>query len=199
MVLRGGNVGGPAAVPAEYRVELTVDGRTQAQPLQVVKDARLQDVSDADLREQFTFAMQVRDATSRSNGMVVEIRRMKRQTEDRAARAPAGNSRISALAKTVEAELSAVESDLYQVRNQSPRDTLNYPIKLNNQFAVLLADAEMGEARPTDSMYAVFRDLLSSLEKLAHRLEAIEKDNLAQLNEALKVAGLQPVPPAQPF
>ena len=67
---------------------------------------------------------------------------------------------------------------------------MNYPIKLNNQFAVLLADVEMGESRPTDQMYRVFNDLLRLLDTLTHRLEAIRKDNLEQLNDAYRAANL---------
>jgi uncharacterized NAD(P)/FAD-binding protein YdhS len=193
MILRGGSTIGPAAVPGNYFVELTVDGHTQRQPFVVVKDARLTGVTDADLREQFELAIKVRDATSRTNEAVVHIRAAKKQIEDRISRAAGSNARIERLGRTVEADLSVVESELYQVRNQSPRDTLNYPIRLNNQFAVLLADVEMGESRPTDQMYTVFDELLRSLEGLMRRLDAVRKDNLAQLNEALNAANLDPV------
>jgi hypothetical protein len=129
--------------------------------------------------------------------MVTRIRAFKSGIQDRVVKASSANPRLSSLAQTVETALSGVEGDLYQVRNRSPRDTLNYPIKLNNQFAVLLADAEMGENRPTDSMYTVYRDLTASLDALARRLASIEKDNLAQLNELFRSAGLPPldVPP----
>lgn len=190
MILRGGTTAGPVAVPGTYQVELTVDGRTERQPLVVAKDSRLTDVTEADLREQFDFCMQVRDATSRTNRMVSRIRAFKAGIQDGVAKAGSTNLRLSSLAQAVETGLSGVEGDLYQVRNRSPRDTLNYPIKLNNQFAVLLADAEMGENRPTDSMYAVYRELTASLDALARRLAAIEKDNLAQLNELFRKAGL---------
>jgi len=198
MILRGGSNVGPAAVPGAYQVELTVDGKSQRQPLTIALDPRLSTVSDADLREQFALATEVRDATSRTNEMVVRIREMKKQIAERVEQAGASNPRLAPLAQLVTGALGAVESDLYQVRNRSPRDTLNYPIKLNNQFAVLLADIEMGDSRPTDQMYAVFRDLSASLAVLKGRLESIEKDNLAQLNDLLKAAGLSPVAAGAP-
>ena len=188
MILRGGSTIGPAAVPGNYTVQLTVDGRTQTQPLVIAKDPRLTTVTGADLREQFDFAIKVRDANSRTNEAVIHIRDLRKQIDDRLQKTV--NPRIDQLGRTVETELSAVEAELYQVRNRSPRDTLNYPIKLNNQFAVLLADVEMGESRPTDQMYTVFNDLLRSLDTLTHRLEAIRKDNLEQLNDALRAANL---------
>ncbi|HTS27864.1 MAG TPA: FlgD immunoglobulin-like domain containing protein [Bryobacteraceae bacterium] len=193
MILRGGSRNGPAAVPGHYQVELTVAGKSQRQPLVIEKDPRLADVTDADLREQFAFAIQVRDATSRTNEMLIGIREMKKQIGERVARAGATNARLLEVSRIVARDLSDVESELYQVRNQSPRDTLNYPIKLNNQFAVLLADIEMGDSRPTEQMYVVFRDLSQSLARLAGRLDSLEKDNLAQLDEILRNAGLAPI------
>jgi hypothetical protein len=83
IILRGGNTNGPAAVPGAYKVELSVDGQAQRQPLVVAKDTRLSRVTDADLQEQFTLAMQVRDATSRTNEMVIRISRDK-ETDTRA-------------------------------------------------------------------------------------------------------------------
>jgi hypothetical protein len=189
MILRGGSTFGPTAVPGNYEIELTVDGQKQRKVLAIVKDARLSNVSDADLREQFTLASQVSDAFSRTNEMVIRIREMKKQIADRAAK----NASLAALAAAVEQSLSEVESGLYQVRNRSPRDTLNYPIKLNNQFATLLGDIEMGDSRPTDQMYAIFRELSASLAGFAGKLSAIDQGGLAQLNDALRAARQEPV------
>ena len=63
---------------------------------------------------------------------------------------------ISQAAALIKSKLDEIESDLYQVKNRSPRDTLNYPIKLNNQLAVLQRLVDAGEFRPTDQEYAVF-------------------------------------------
>ncbi|MBV9082788.1 MAG: hypothetical protein JOZ62_08945, partial [Acidobacteriaceae bacterium] len=193
MILRGGNTNGPVAVPGKYEVQLTVDAKTETQPFVLTKDPRLTDVTEADLREQFELAMQVRDSFSHANEMVIRIREMKKQIADRIARAGSAKAEVAGAAHTVELELSNVESELYQVRNRSPRDTLNYPIKLNNQFAVLMGDIEMGDVRPTDQMYTVFRELSVSLEKLTETLAAVEKGGLAHLNRILSESHLDPI------
>ena len=67
-----------------------------------------------------------------------------------------------------------MEQDLYQVKNRSPRDTLNYPIKLNNQLSVLEREVDTGENRPTDQDYAVFKELSARLDQILARLNAIK-------------------------
>jgi len=193
MILRAGGTSGPVAMPGTYTVQMSANGVTQSQPLVISKDARLTDVTEADLREQFALAMQVRDATSQANQMVIRIRHLKRLTADRLALAGSANPDLVANANAVEQKLSGIEEELYQVKNRSPRDTLNYPIKLNNQLAVLLTDIEMGDSRPTAQMYSIFHDLSASLTGLAERLKAAENIDLTQLNELLKAKGFEPV------
>ncbi len=190
MVLRGGNPSaGPLAVPGQYQVQLTADGVTQTQPLTIIKDPRLTRVSQADLEQQFALASQVRDATSHANQMVIRIRELKQQIADRVAKVP----QLAGAGRAFAARLSQVEEAIYQVRNRSPRDTLNYPIKLNNQLAVLMGYVEMGESKPTEQMYTVFRDLSARLAELRAQLESTIQSDLAAFNQQLRNAGAEPV------
>jgi photosystem II stability/assembly factor-like uncharacterized protein len=193
LIMRGGDTSGPVAVPGNYSVQLTANGVTQTQPLVVAEDSRLTNVTDVDLKAQFALAVEVRDALSQANQMVIVIREIKRQIEDRVSNAGASSTSITPMAREVEAKLNEVESELYQVRNRSPRDTLNFPIKLNNQLAVLMQDIELGDVRPTDQMYMVFRELSGVLARLVARMDATERGGLERLNKLLKASRLEPI------
>jgi hypothetical protein len=106
--------------------------------------------------------MEVRDKTSEANPLVITIRELKKQIKER-----------TAAAEAFETKLSRIEEELYQVRNRSPRDTLNYPIKLNNQLAFLLEVVESGDYRPTDQTAEVLRELSAKLAALKARFEAV--------------------------
>ena len=93
----------------------------------------------------------------------------------------------------IKLRLDAVEEEIYQVRNRSPRDTLNYPIKLNNQLAVLQTYVDTGSSRPTDQEYAVFKELAANLDGILGRLSQVVSGDLARLNTALEALGLLPV------
>jgi hypothetical protein len=160
---------GPLAPPGEYHARIIVNGAMQTEKLRVLKDPRLPNVTNADLEEQFKLASQVRDKVSEADKMVIQIRDVKKQLKDRADKAK--NPEINAAAERLETKLTAVEEDVYQVRNRSNQDQLNFPIKLNNQLAALARSIETGDAKPTDASYVVFKELSARLDELKARLD----------------------------
>jgi len=192
IVLRYASPGqGPVAPPGQYAIRLTANGVTETQPLLIERDPRLTDVTDADLQEQFKVAMEIRDQTSRAHEAVLRIRSLKTQMEKSAA--DANDPAVSGRATLIKSKLDEIEGDLYQVKNRSPRDTLNYPIKLNNQLAVLQRLVDSGDSRPTDQDYAVFHELTARLEEILGRLDQVTASDLKQLNDLLAGHRLAPV------
>src|SRR5947207_11903174 len=91
--------------------------------------------------------------------------------------------------------LAAVEGEIYQVRNQSSQDPLNYPIKLNNKIAALAGVVGGSDARPTSQSYTVFNDLSAQLDR---QLSAMSGALLVlpSINATLKLAGLPAIVPS---
>jgi len=184
LIMRYANPGvGPLAPPGKYSVRLTANGQTQIQPLIIERDPRLKNVSDDDQQEQFKLAMQIRDKTSLANATVIRIRSIDSQLDQRVSEAK--DSSISAQAATIKSKLDELEQEIYQVKNRSPRDTLNYPIKLNNQLAVLEMLVDLGDRRPTDQDYTVFHELSARLDKITGQVDQIVATDLKTLNEQL--------------
>ena len=65
--------------------------------------------------------------------------------------------------------LTAVEEEVYQVRNRSGQDPLNYPIKLNNKIAALIGVIESADNKPTDQSVEVFNELSAQLDAQLQR------------------------------
>ena len=186
MVLWAGANRGILAVPGSYRARLVVDGQPQEQGFTISADPRLT-VSQADLQARFDLASQVSAKVSAANEAVLLIRGVRAQAEERA--------RIKALPAAVTGLLTrigAIEAELYQVKNRSNQDPLNYPIKLNNKLAALLNVIEGGEAAPTEGAKLVFADLSTKLAAQLAALDAAWAD-LPGANAALKAAGLKPL------
>ena len=195
MILWAGSIAGPVVLPGTYAVRLNVNGQSYTQPLTVVKDPR-STASNADLKEQFDFLMRIRDKTSQANDAVKTIRNVKAQLADRAKRIPADKSAaFSRVADDLSNKLSAVEGEIYQVRNQSSQDPLNYPIKLNNKIAALAGVVGGADAKPTAQSYTVFNDLSAQLDR---QLSAMRGALiiLPAVNANLKSAGLPPIVPS---
>lgn len=191
MILWGGGVTGPAALPGNYQVRLTADGKTQTQPL-VVKRHPLINVSDADLQEQFAFTSQVRDKLSEANNAVIQIRKIKEQVADRIKKSN-DNAQLKAAGETLTKNLSAVEAEIYQVRNQSNQDPLNFPIKINNRLAALLSMVNRGDGSPIGNALPVFNDLKAELKVQADRLARVLTTDLAAFNAEAKRLNLEAV------
>jgi photosystem II stability/assembly factor-like uncharacterized protein len=192
MILWSANAAnGPLAPPGEYQARLTANGQPQTQKFTLKKDPRLPGITEADLVEQFNLAMKVRDKTSEANEMVILIRQIKRQIKDRSEKA--SDQSITAAGESLAKKLSAVEEEVYQVRNQSNQDPLNFPIKLNNQIAALRRSIETGDGKPTAQSYIVFRELSQQLDAQQAKLNEILKTDLAQLNKLLTDRKLEPI------
>ncbi|MBA2686518.1 MAG: hypothetical protein H0U64_00310 [Gemmatimonadaceae bacterium] len=90
--------------------------------------------------------------------------------------------------------LGAIEAEIYQVKNQSGQDPLNYPIRLNNKIAGLAGVVSGVDARPTDQSYAVFKILSAQLDS---RLAAMKTEmaSLAAINAKLKSFGKDEIVP----
>jgi photosystem II stability/assembly factor-like uncharacterized protein len=191
MILWGGSTTGPTVPPGTYKVRLTTDGRTFTQPLTVKRNPRYADVTDADLKEQYALATQLRDKVSEANGAVITIRDLKTQLADRAKKAT--DASLKAKADTLAAHLSAVEEDIYQVKNQSGQDPLNFPIKINNRIASLLGVVANTDAKPIAAAYPIFTDLKGELKVQTDRLDRVIKMELTPFNAELTRLGLQPL------
>jgi hypothetical protein len=182
---------GPIAPPGRYQVKLTANGVTKTQDFEIRRNAAASGVTDADLAAQFTLARQINEKVTAANEAVVRIRAIKDQIADRT-----GKTADAALKKagTALAErLTDVEGEIYQHRNRSSQDPLNYPIRLNNKLAALQGVVEGGDSRPTDQSYVVFKELSGRLDKELARLEAVVKADLAAFNKLLTAAKLAPV------
>jgi len=190
MILWGGGVTGPAAPPGTYTIRMTVDGQTQTQPL-VVKRHPLYSATDADLQAQFDLAIQIRDKTSEANQAVIDIRNLKTQIADRLAKN--NDTRLKASGDKLTASLSAVEAEIYQVKNQSGQDPLNYPIKTNNRLAALLSMVGNGDGKPTTNAPIIFQDLVKELKAETDKLEETLVGELATFNTEVRRLGLDPV------
>ena len=182
---------GPKAPPGRYRVRVEAGGVTEATDLDLIADPRLEGVTDAELDEQFELARRIRDRTSAANEAVIQIRDVRAQLEERL-EGSSDRGLIANGGRLVE-EMTEVEEALYQTRNRSNQDPLNFPIRLNNRLASLRRSVETGDARPTDGAYAVFKELSGELDEHLGALRTLFGERLDAINERIVAEGGEPV------
>ena len=94
------------------------------------------------------------------------------------------------------AELTTSENEVYQTKNQSSQDPLNYPIKLNYQIAALSGTVGSGEYRPTVQAQQAFTMLSGKLEVQLGSIKKSFDAHLPRMNAILKAAGLSELAPS---
>ncbi|HEV3060946.1 MAG TPA: hypothetical protein VGY48_22050 [Vicinamibacterales bacterium] len=192
LVLWGATQNGPVVLPGTYQARLTVDGGTPQVQSFTVKKHPYHTATDADLQAQFELASQIRDKVNDANNAIIQIRRIKQQLADRVTKT--SNADAKAIAEELIKELTAVEENVYQVRNQSNQDPLNFPIKTNNRLASLLRVVEAGDGRPTSSTGPIFNDLKGELQAETDRLQRTLSTYLPRFNQLAQRIGIEPIP-----
>ena len=194
MILWGARMAGPALPPGQYTARLTVDGLTSTSGrFAIVRHPWIPGITDADLRAQYAFGVQVRDQVAAANRAVIAIRNVKAQLADRTTKS--GDVALAQAAGTVKTKASGIEEQVYQVRNQSNQDPLNFPIKVNNRLATLLSMAERGDGRPIAGMQEIYGTLRTELRGYTDALEQVWKNDLPKVNAELARLKLPPVDP----
>ena len=198
LIMWAGNTRGPVAPPGKYSVRLTANGVTRTEDFSITRNEAVKTITDADLAEQFKLAKQINDRVNAANEAVLRIRSVKDQITARLAKT--SDSAIKAAGEPLIEKLTSVEGEIYQYRNRSSQDPLNYPIRLNNKLAALQGLVEIGDSKPTDQSYAVFKELSGRLDKQFGQLDSLFSIDLANLNKLLqrkKIAPIKDVVPAE--
>ena len=103
--------------------------------------------------------MQIRDRTSQANEAVLLVRGIRPQIDDREGKLDSKTGPTAKALQDLRKNLTSVETQVYQVNNQSLEDPLNFPIMLNNKIAALGGDVESADVVPTDQSYEIYQTL----------------------------------------
>jgi len=158
---------GPIALPGDYTVKLTIGSLSQSQPLQIVLDPRVKNVTPQDLQKQFDLAMQVRDANQDLHTAVNQIRTMRLELKGIQTRFDE-DSKLKALveqAGVLDKKMAPVEEELIQVNMKGSEANLAFPNMLNEQLDSLAGIVQAGDSAPSAQQYEVFKMLRGKLDQ----------------------------------
>ena len=191
LIMWWAGVGGPAAMPGSYKVKLTVDGKTMEAPFEILPDPRAI-TSQADYEAQFDFLMAVRDKLSETHVAIKQIREVRGQINKvtKSMKDKEEYKAITEEAKRILDEMKTIEEALYQTKNRSGQDPLNFPIRLNNKLAHLSSQAGAGNNPPTAQAEGVRKDISKAIDKELASLNKIMEQDIPALNQQIKDSGV---------
>jgi len=197
MILWAGDTRGPKMPPGTYQVKLKVDGKSLTQNFEIKADPRLS-TTPADYAKQLDLGLKIRDKLTETHNAIIQIRDVRKQVEDllkRVTNVKVVNDAGTALNKN----LTTIEEALYQTKNQSSQDPLNYPIRLNNKLAALGGVVGSADAAPTAQSYAVYDELVTQIDAELQKLAQIMRTDVPAFNQLVRDQNIPAVvvkPPA---
>ena len=200
MILWAGQTDGPKISPGHYQVRLTVDGQTLSQEFEVRPDPRLT-TSAADYAKQLDLALKVRDKLTETHNAIIQIRDVKKQVDDLVKRSGPQSKPITDAGNALTKKLTEVEEALYQTKNQSSQDPLNFPIRLNNKLAALLGVVSRSETPPNEQSIVVYNELSGLIDAQLQKLAGIMKTDVPAFNQLVKDQNIPAIvvkPPTNP-
>ncbi len=185
MILWWANTSGPRAVPGLYQVKMKVDQDSITQRFEILKDPRVQS-SAKNQQDQFDFLMAIRDKLSEAHLAIVHIRKVKVQLNGLKEKLnEKEHAQLLANIKLIEEKMNGVEQNLYQTKNKSNQDPLNYPIKLTNKLGHIAALNSYGNFRPTEQEEKLKVELFKQIDTELSIFSKVKEEEIPLLNKQI--------------
>lgn len=187
MILWWAGLSGPKAVPGYYNVKLMTPKDTLEQSWVLKKDPRISSTV-GDLQARFDFMQSINKKVSEAHQAITDIRAVREQMQPFMKRWKGDDEYKDLLgqAEAIDSVMTEVETALYQTKNRSRQDPLNFPIKLTNKLAHINALVGSGHFPPTEQDRAVKATLEKQINEQLVRFYALKETDIPAFNAAVK-------------
>ena len=191
MILWWASLSGPRAIPGEYSVSLNVNGESMSQPFTILADPRAESTL-IDMKTQFAFIKEVNETMDRAHKSIKKIKKINNKLnafveqykDDESVKELVDN------AKELKDKFSEIEKALYQTKNKSGQDPLNFPIRLTNKLGHLNSLVSMGDFTPTNQDFAVKNELSKLINEQLTTFDDLVGKEINAFNEAFNAKKL---------
>lgn len=191
MILWAGGVQGPRAIAGKYAAALVVGKDSTAVPFEILGDPRTE-AKPEDLKAQFDFLIEVRDKLTETHKAILQIRRVRESIKGVVARSN-NDKELKKSGDALAETLTKIEEALYQTKNQSGQDPLNYPIRLNNRLSALVSSVSQGDFPPTDQAIVVKNELTALINAELGKLKTVLTTDVKAFNELVATKNIPAV------
>jgi photosystem II stability/assembly factor-like uncharacterized protein len=171
---------GPLALPGNYQVRLTANGKSLTAPFEVKIDPRVT-TSQSDLEKQFKLEMDVREQLNRVYYAVNQIQDVREQLDGLKKRLVPGDSSKVLFdgASALDAKLIAVRDPLINFKISASEDSLAYAPGIDAKLAFLaMSVGGFADSAPTESEYQEFAKLKKQTDELLARWEQVRNADI---------------------
>ena len=186
---------GPLAMPGQYQVRLTVDGKSQTAPLELKLDPRVK-VEMADLQKQFDLQLAIREQLNRVYEAVNQIEDVCEQSVGMKKRLPENDSNraVFTAADDLEKKLISVRDPLINVKISANEDSLAYRPQLDGQLAFLsMIVGGYSDSAPTEAAVQRFAVLKTQVDQALAQWRSVQQTDVAEFQKMAAGRGYQSV------
>ena len=183
---------GPKVVPGIYQVRLTVDGKTQNQPLSVIMDPRSPATPET-LAEQLRLGQQIFAETTEPRRALAEIASVQKQLADFKKKLEQETS--TAPNQQLESEFADASSAITKIVTNKEHSEQEGP-GLQDAYAALVSAlrvVESGDRGVPSQAIAVYKQSSPQVKARIAEWTRFKQTNLVQLNQRLREANFAPI------
>lgn len=199
MILWSYGLQGARAVPGQYKVRLTAFGQTEEQAFTILPDPRTGASAEV-FKQQFDFVQSIGNKLTDMHKAIKGIRDLRGQLNSLKDRLPAKSASDNADMGALRAKMAALDSTitnieeaLYQTKNRSSQDPLNFPVRLNDKLANLMGLTVDSDFPPTTQAIEVRKSLFEQTDAQLARWKNVKEAELPVLNKLVRSAGVDVV------
>jgi len=194
---------GAWALPGNYTVKLTLDGKSYTRPLTVKMDPRIKTPLE-DLRKQRDLQLGASEGMDESYEALEQIESVRDQFKEIA---PKAQGKAKSKSKLTEA-LASLDRQCADLEGATQRSFFGLPPNgkqpenlstLNQHYSAILAVADSADAAPTTQATAVSQELDEQAAVLRKQWIVLRETEIPALNKNLKKAGLPTIDPKRPL
>jgi hypothetical protein len=178
---------GPKTVPGTYRIRLTVDGKTQEQPLKIIMDPRSPATTDV-LTQQFQQGQRMFEETIEARRALAEIASVQKQFSDLQQNSTVQNPKLKSALAEAQSAADKILANKEQVAGEAPG--------LKDAYAALASALRVVEGgdRPAPSQaIAVCQESSRQIKTRIADWTRFKQTRLAELNQQLRDAKIAPI------
>jgi photosystem II stability/assembly factor-like uncharacterized protein len=176
---------GPLALPGNYQVRLTANGKSVTAPFEVKIDPRVT-TSQSDLEKQFKLEMNVREQLNRVYEAVNQIQDVREQLGGLKKRLVSGDATKPVFdgATALDAKLIAVRDPLINFKISASEDSLAYAPGIDAKLAFLsMAVSGFADSAPTESEYQEFDKLKKQTDELLGNWDQVRNADITSFQK----------------
>ena len=181
------SLNGAKAVPGKYQVRLSVNNFELQNSFEILKSPTSESSVDQ-MREQFNFVNQINKTISKAHQSIKKIRKTKLKLNEFLTNFSDNKDAENIISKAnfLIDSLSTVENALYQTKNESRQDPLNFPIKFTNKLGHIANLVTMNDFPPTDQDKRLMMELSEKIDKKIEVFNKLMTKDVSEFNLSFK-------------